>query len=189
MPHSWNLSAWMDALGQKRKDEPDLIYGVQPVEIVGDHSAHAAPILAPVAWMGGSVGAFLAVYACASLTSRAPGGTYIREVIAAGAAGNWNWAVNSTPGAMANLVAGLVVNDMAPDPVRSNMLLGTVAALPTAIAVSPSRNVSATANPAILVDGIYVQPGSTFQIWFTVANTAAQVSMLFEDCLAAPRER
>jgi len=187
--HSWNLFEWMEALGQKRPDQPDLVHAIQPVTIVGDQSAHTAPILAPMAWMGGSRTAVAGAYGCIALTSTAPGGTFIRELSwTASAAGQVRWLLNQSPAAMLNLVANLVRQDMGQLPTSSLVRIGTIAAEPatTTIGRYDTVNVGQT---RFGPDWWYVPPGWTFQLWFTTVNVTIDPSILFEDCPAQPMAR
>lgn len=185
MRHAWNLFKWFDAVGIDSDVGPELFTGVQPVVILGDHSAHASPILAPVAWMGGKrTAGGVGTYGCFSLTSAAPGGTYVREIFAsAGAANQFRWLINTSPGTVANVLTP-VVQDMAPAPTVSRVVIGTLAAEPGTTLVPAVDN----ANVGLVhwVDSFYIRPGFTLQMWFISDNTVVDYAVLFEDCLALP---
>jgi hypothetical protein len=181
--HSWNLLEWMRALGLKRKEQPDLMHVVQPVEIVGDHSGFSSQLLPPMAWMGGGVGAVVAVYGGIRLVSRAPGGTYIRYLeLYTGAGSHIQFEIVETGDTMANLVANMEVSDMGNTPTVSRMEFGTWAALPALGTVAP--RFQALASGHVMYDVAYVPPGYTFQLWNITANVLLRGCMMFEDCPA-----
>lgn len=180
--HSWNLTEWMSALGIRRKEQPEVVYAVQPVELMGDHSAFTAPLLAPTAWVGGARTPAAGSHACCQLTSRAPGGTFVRLFSVSSVVARLNWAISLAPPTLNNSVAGLVTIDMAPDPVVSLWDVGDIlaAALPHTTAQGPEMRQTANLNQW-LVEPFYVRPGYTLSVWCGTAATATNFSCLFED--------
>lgn len=179
----WNFSGWMNALGLKRADQPELIYGVQPVVVMGDQSAQVSPILAPVAWEGGFAAAILARNTALSLSSKSGGGLFVRQVVVSSTAVTaCRFRIVEGPGeTMLNLVA-TVVQNMAPDPVVSTVQFGTVAAAPTS--VFPSFEVLGSGD-SILVDPFYVREGFTVELVIQTQNLSATMSILWEELPAA----
>lgn len=185
--HSWNLFQWMAALGIKRREQPEIVGVVQPVEIVGDHSAFASPLLIPSAWAGGTRAAFIGAFPCLQITSRAPGGTAVRDLtVAAAADGDWGFWISNTPVAFANVVVP-AVSDMAPDPTTSEVRLGTLAAVP--VGNHSIMHFAALLLNRAFVDSIYIRPGYTFQLWGPIVNQAFSAAVYFEDFPAQPSER
>ncbi|GAI95592.1 unnamed protein product, partial [marine sediment metagenome] len=124
--HSWNLMEWARALGIRRADQPDVSHIVQPVSIVGDHSGFTSQILPPMAWLGGIRTAVAAVFSTFQLTSRAPGGTYVRILEAhVGAAKTSQWRIGPTVTTLANVVANLEKYDFGGSPTQSICVMGT----------------------------------------------------------------
>jgi len=174
----WNFSEWMNRLGLQRQAQPELIYGVQPVVIMGDQSALVSPVLPPMAWWGGRRAGVAAVFSAIQITSAAAGGTFIRQLLLTGAASQVRWRITTTPTAMANLIAA-VPFDMAPDPTVTVPILGTFAAQPATNLV-PLVDIIGSGT-TFLHEAFYLQPGTTLEAWVTVANTALEPAMLFED--------
>lgn len=186
MAHSWNLFKWMDALGIRRKDQPEIVHAIQPVEIVGDHRAFASPILAPAAWAGGSIAAVIAISPAVQIRCGAPGGTAIREfALSLPGVEDWEFRITQTPLALGNVVTPLV-QDMAPDPTTSVVRGGTVVAGGAAGSL-PIVSVSNVAGfHRVIVDSIFIRPGWWFEAWGVAANKAADFAVYFED-FPAPR--
>lgn len=184
MPHSWNLGSWLNALGVRRSDQPDLIHAVQPVEILGDHSGFSSQILPPMAWMGGQrTGAGAGTYSGMQLLSRAPGGTYIRNLhLSAGSNAMMRFHITATPAAMANIVGGLSISEMGNTPTISRVQLGTFAAVPGGVTTSPAVYVPSFAFQ--IVDAAYIPPGMVFECWDTIENVSFLCATFFEDCPA-----
>lgn len=188
MPHSWNLSEWIDALGLRRPDQPDLIYAVQPVEIVGNHSAFAAPLLPPTAWSGGSRAAVAATYAGFQFTSLAPGGAFVREVHSRCAgAGPFRWLISQTPATMANVVTP-IVNEMGDTPTSCAFRIGTFAAEPAGGATNWGMT-NTTLVDVLLLNSFYIPPGSTLEYWFGIVNQAVDFSIRWEERPSPRSER
>jgi len=174
----WNFSEWMGRLGLQRQAQPELIYGVQPVVIMGDQSALVSPVLPPMAWAGGRRTATAAVFSAFELTSQAAGGTFIRHLFMSGDPNVIRFRIGTAPAAMANLIA-LEVQNMAPDPVTSLPRLGTLAAQPLTL-TAPDFEVIAGGTTQV-AEGFYLQPGFTIQFWATGVNSALDGAMLYED--------
>jgi len=174
----WNFSEWMNRLGLLRQAQPELIYGVQPVVVMGDQSALVSPVLPPMAWAGGRRSGIAAVFSCLSLTSVAAGGTFIRTLMVGGANKIMRFQLTNAPAAKANLVA-LAAFDMAPDPVVSVPLLGTLAAQPGGGDV-PVFDVAGTGS-TFIIDGFYIEPGRTLEMWVNGANLDLEFAMQYED--------
>jgi len=182
----WNFSHWMNRLGLNRQDQPELIYGVQPVVIMGDQSALVSPVLPPMAWAGGRRSGIVAVFGCVQLTSRAAGGTFVRILHLQGGANINRWSINTTPAAISNTIA-LVAQNMSADPVVSLPVLGTLAAQPFTTTVPSMENPGT--GTSVIQEGFYIRPGFTLQIWTSSADNDFDPAMLYEDLPAtAPRE-
>lgn len=180
MPHGWNLFKWMDALRIVREDAPDIIHAVQPVEIVGDHRAFAAPILAPAAWVGGQRTAVAGLHPMLQITSRSPGGTAIRDVsFVVGVARDWTFRITNTPSTLGNVVTPSV-NDMAPNPTLSLARLGTVPP-PPPIGQFPVMHFDPLLLNRAIVDSVYIRPGFTFEMWGNAVNEQFSCAAYFED--------
>jgi len=181
---SWNLFKWLDAVGVERADQPDLIHGVQPVVVLGDHSAQTSPILPPTAWAGGSRGAIAGAYGCLEFTSRASGGSYLRQITGhCGVSNPWRMLINQSPGTLANVVTP-AKQEMAPVSTVSQPRIGTLAAEPLG---SPTCWFDNNTNlaPSVWTDAFFIAPGSTLQLWYGAANNAVSFAVLWEDCEAA----
>lgn len=187
MPHSWNLSEWMNSLGLRRQDQPELIHAVQPVEIVGDHSAHTAPILPPTSWAGGTRAAVAAAYSCIEFTSLAPGGSFIRQVVLTAANQTVRHEISLAPGALANVITP-IKHEMGVTATLSTPRLGTLAAEPAGGATN-FLDLIPNLPPLRLFDPFYVPAGYTLQLWIAAVNVALSASILWEDCLAQPAAR
>jgi len=174
----WNFSEWMNRLGLQRQAQPELIYGVQPVVVMGDQSGLVSPILAPTAWMGGRRTGIAAVFGSGTLTSVSGGGTFVRQLWISGAGAVVRFQITTTPAAVSDTIASEVF-DMAPDPTVSRLVVGTLAAQPFTTTV-PAFDVVGTGN-LFIAEPFYLQPGTSFQIWQSVVNTDCAVSVLFED--------
>lgn len=185
MPHSWNLSRWMDVLGQRRRDQPELIYAVQPVSIVGDYSAHAAPLLPPTAWVGSTAPAIVGEYSALQLISRAPGGTYVRNLSGSGA-GRHRFRITAAPVTLNNVVAGALPMQMGEDDTPSVAQLGSFAVVIPS--TTPSIRQTNTTSWQV-VDVAYLPTGWCLEVCFTTANTSCEYNVLYEDCMAQPSER
>jgi len=187
MPHSWNFQEWLDALGLRRDDQPEIIHAVQPVEVVGDHTAHTAPLIAPTALAGGQRTAIALGYSAIELTSKAPGGTFLERISIDAATLTLRCALNASPGVMANLVA-LTKFEMGITPTLSTPRLGSLAAEPVA---GPGNWFLKSSNliTTIIDDVVYVPPGHTFQLWISQVNQVLNVGIRFRDCLAQPSQR
>ena len=178
--HRWNLSVWMDALGFKRRDQPEVIHAVQPVVILGDQSALTAPILTPAAWFGGNRTGVAAEYTYIQLTSKAPGGTYLRQIyLGVVTAGTAAFRLTDAPIALGNLNAMNRI-DMMPDPTVSTFLMGTSASIPTGTSAWPFLDTT-TAADTVIIDGIYIRPGWTFELWNRTVNIGMNGAFQFED--------
>jgi len=187
MRTTWNLWKWLDAMGIDRPEAPELIPGVQPVVLLGDQSGFTSQILPPMAYMGGERPAIAAVFSGLQLTSRAPGGTYIRVLgLAIAVAGYVKFHITAAPATVANQIAALVKSDMGNAPTQSTLVIGTYAAEPVATETVPMISVpaAAAAGTWLMQDGFYVPPGSTFELWRQTANTAFSGFVMFEDCPA-----
>ncbi len=175
----WNFSEWMNRLGLQRQAQPELIYGVQPVVVMGDQSALVSPVLPPMAWQGARRSAVAAPFSAFDFTSRAAGGTFIRQLImSCDVSMQVRWQINTAPVAMLDLVVPLVF-DMAPDPTVSRLRLGTIVAQPATQTV-PTVDVLSGGN-TFLLDGFYLQPGTTLQGWTAAVNRDLVVNVQFED--------
>ncbi len=177
----WNFSQWMNALGMKRPDEPEIVHAVQPVVMMGDHSALVSPVLPAMAWQGGRRSAIALVFSAFQLTSLSGGGTFVRQLIFSGSAAIYRFQLTTAPGALANVQA-LAIYDMAPDATVSRCALGTLAADPGDNG-DPLFDVLATGN-TFIVDGFYLQPGATLQVVNSAPNVDLQFACQFEDLAA-----
>jgi hypothetical protein len=176
----------MRALGIRRKEQPDLVHLVQPVEIVGDHSGFSSQVLPPMAYMGGQRGAVAGVYSGMQFTSSAPGGSYIRTLIfGQGANALYNFTLVDTPSANANVVGGLRVLDIGSEPTVSRAVLCTMAAPGGGVAANQCpRIMIAGAQSMVLSDFIYVPAGQTLEFWDATVQKLFGLGVLFEDCPA-----
>jgi hypothetical protein len=173
----------MVALGIRRRDQPDVTHLVQPVEIVGDHSGFSSQVLPPIAWMGGTRSGVALVYSGLQITSRAPGGTYLRWVeVASTTTTHMFFEIKPTSDTLANQVPSLEVSDMGSAPVTSRLLMGTYAATPSSNDVNPRLYVPSSGEA--IPDLGFIPPGYTFQLWMSAADTNLYAAVMFEDCPA-----
>lgn len=188
MPHAWNLAEWVHNLGLKRKDQPEFVYGVQPVTILGDQSGWTSPILPPMAWTGAqSIAGGAGTYGCLSLTSRAPGGTFVRCLEWLTVDGGFTgFTIDNAPVAMANLTANPYRYDVGQQPTVSVFQMGTIA-VPKYGGNGPIfQNASGATR---FVDFCYLPSGWTLQMWQMVPNQVQGCAILFEDCPAQQSQR
>lgn len=187
MPHSWNFSEWLDALGLRRRDQPDLIHGVQPVEIVGDHSAFTSQIHPPMAWVGGMRAGVAGTYSGFQFESRSPGGTYIRWLDLSLSTGSYmRHHLPAAPAAMANTIA-CATQEFGGGNTVSQFTLGTFAVAPATTAV-PQAEISSSPGRS-WQDFVYLSPGQTLECWISAVNLDLLVGLMFEDCPAQRSER
>ena len=192
--HTWNLGKWLDALGMKRQVLPEVVPVVQPVVVLGDHRGLVSQVLAPRAWMGADRSAVVGAFSAFQLTSRAPGGTFIRNLTWGVPSGTRNvcWRVTSSPGTLGNLVAGLLVSEMGSTDTVSRLAVGTLAAAPTLTQapLAGYRNLIGDYQTMWFPrDFAYIRPGDTFEAWQDTVNTGMIVGVDFEDCPALPGAR
>ena len=185
MPHSWNLSEWLDVLGLRRADQPDVIHGIQPVEIIGDHSGFSAQILPPMAWMGGTRAGVAGAKSILSLTSRAAGGTYVRLLnVTVEAATNIRWRITTSPYTYLNAVANLVKSEMGSSATVSSIILATTVST-VATTTVPTSEFASTAEK-LFHDFAYIPTGSTLELWNATNQQGLYIACMFEDCPAQP---
>lgn len=75
-----NLARWLQLLGFKRNDQPEFIYGIQPVQVMGDVSSLVPQIRGPSALMGCGNTSTAGQQAIASIHVTAPGGALISNL-------------------------------------------------------------------------------------------------------------
>jgi len=181
--HTWNLSEWMRYLGIHRKDQPDVTHLIQPVTIVGDHSALAAPLLAPTAVAGATRAAVAGTHPAMQLTCRAAGGTAVRTIYVYNLTGTSalnRVRLSNTPGTLANVVTPTPLNQGA-DNVLSLFRIGTLAAEPGTPAELPAIKTGAMTADILVPFPIFVPPGQTLEVWGSVVNQAIHWSIEFDE--------
>ena len=157
-------------------EQPPLRFDIQPVQIVGDASSLASPLLAPLSWFGTTIlpGA---LFPTVTLRSLAPGGSFIREErLTASTATSflWTFGENLTP-----TLAGAIVltpRSMTPEDSSCVVTVGTTA---VGLGADHPLERSVTANRTSF-DVLYLSPGIEYAVQVQSAvNTA--VAYLIQD--------
>lgn len=170
-------------LGLRDIEEPEVVYAVQPVYIVGDGSALIPPTLPPYAWAGAFFTPPGTDHGAFELQSLAPGGCMIKDLSAStpGQGQTWRWAIRT---ATASLPSSSTRYNMGPLPVQSLVTFGPVATPGALGGTDPHRN-HQEADVLMLAPGgleTYIPAGSFFymETAFDVANFCS-FSVLFQD--------
>lgn len=77
MSQRFNLSDWILRVGYQRRDEPPVVYSVQPVALVADHRSLTPDLRGPSAIFGGLASGAPANFATYEFRSNAPGGAVL----------------------------------------------------------------------------------------------------------------
>jgi len=177
----WNLSHWVTKLGFNRQDQPEIGYSVQPVQVVGDASALTSPLLPPLAWSGGLVPAVAGRVGGIAITSRAPGGTFIRTLRASANLGDWVWTVDAGKHAFTAVQANPPLRQMGPENVTALVEIGTTL-VPLNSNVHP--NVLNTSDLGFFSDEFYLPPSGQIYMENSTVNSVLRFAVLIQDCPA-----
>jgi len=77
----FNFGNWLTRLGYKRSDEPEIIYAVQPVQVVSDVASLTPEVRGPSALFGGLAVSAPGNFAAYDFVSAAPGGTLVGQFV------------------------------------------------------------------------------------------------------------
>lgn len=184
---NWNLSVWLDRLGLKRAEQPDILQGVMPVQVVGDASALTSPLLPALAWTGATIGNVAGELPGVAIRSRAPGGTFVRtlRLSSTNSLAKWKYTVDRPE----HVFTGTLEFDMAlmqmggPNQIANPIIRGgrTLVAGPILGTVPQVLNSSLM---SIFSDEFYLAPGAELYIELdTVA--VMDCAVLIQDSPAA----
>lgn len=180
--HNLGVSEWLQRLGIKGGDVPDVVPLIQPVQVVSDASALTSPLIAPVAWAGGVVAAGgVGEYASLTVQALASGGVWIRYLsLSAGAAvANPIWTIAATDPFAADPLATTATNrNMGPKDVQAIVRIGTSTVQLNAD--NPAMQASGLTFQT-LPDLTFVPPGSWFAIQLQTANTEVTWAVCVQD--------
>jgi len=179
----WNLSEWMRRLGLQSEPQPELLRTIQPVQLVGDATALASPLLPPMAWAGGFQLQLAGSLPGMAVRSLAPGGSFLKIVKASAFAnfGIFLWEIGA---GVHSFTAGgglRPLQQMGPDDVTAEVRLGTtLAAQGLSAANFPGvRGFGGDTN--LLVDGVYISQGTEFYIEMSNSFPSVSYAVLIHD--------
>jgi len=183
---NWNLSTWLDRLGLKRADQPPILDGVMPVQVLGDASALTSPLLPPLGWAGTVVPGFAAQRSGLAIRSRAPGGTFVRSLrCSANAAlgGRWVWELSDTEHVFSipHAVTPLTIDQMGAGICNTLIRAGTTI---LGVATNDSPTTLVGADMSLWVDEFYLAPGRELYIEHGTLAVTAEFAVLVQDCPA-----
>lgn len=179
--HTFGLSSWLERLGIKGPDIPEVAPVVIPVQVVGDASLLVSSLLPASAAFGDVVsGGGVGNHCALSILSRSPGGTLIRSVHLSPSANTaGSWTVRATDYTWASSSA-LTNHDFGPSATLSLVTTGQVATGNLMGTDNPSEYITQRANfgPEDLV---FVPFGYYFLIENETENSATRFAGVFQD--------
>jgi hypothetical protein len=179
--HTFNLTEWLSRLGIKGNVIPDILPGVQPVQVVGDASLLVPSLLPPTAAYGFTAAGVAGHVFAVQVAARADGGTLIRVgKITSSANAAATWSVSTTP---FSFVVGTVLT-------ARNYGQGNVVSAVTAGTVLDANKLSDFDNPCSYVnarqpwgpdDLVWVPKGQFFLINNDSPNLASDCEIVIQD--------
>lgn len=157
-----NLREWIRRVwGPLSRAEPEVMPGIQPVIQVADGSALVPPLLPPAAFAGGRFAVSALAFGAALFQCRSAGGAFLRVVSGLDIAGNPAFSFALFSAAPALTASAVSTNyNMGPEPVRSRLTLGEVAAL----VLTPTDPQRGGFDGMILMDEVFVPSGFFFYV-------------------------
>lgn len=156
---------------------------------MGDHSAHTAPLVPPMAWSGGLTAGAASNYGGLVLRSLAPGGCIVRLLyFNCAATTHTRWGITDAPLTWVTSSSVCAILDMGPEPVVSTVTRGTTT-------VNPGTKYGASNIPhwkgltgatLMLPDGIFLASGQALEVFCAVANVETSFAIMWEEFKAQP---
>jgi len=187
MPNVLNFSQWLERLGMKRLDEPEIVHAVQPVQVVSDVSALVSPILPPTAATGGRIigDAAAARFNTLEFHCRAAGGAAVEFRFIPETTQAVRWRIAIVTETLTDLLSP-ALQQLTPDtPVQSTVRIGRAAA-----AIGNTVPVQNTTGNIERIWEIFVPPGRRLYVTSSQTGSTHHIHMniLFSEFTAGARQ-